>query len=310
MFQELCFIERDDDGYIKLDSYLYEKYNRISIKNNPSIEIIDNLYIIEINNQKYYFKTCKKEDAIKEILADKMLEYIGFDHANYDLACINGEYGVISRNFKKDEYRYLSGDELIAQYYYAIDKDADSDNLCYDKYNNMTDIWDMLEVKYEYHPNKENIVKNIMYGLNEKFIFDIITCQRDGASYNWMIEENDMYARLAPIYDNETMLDGLSYDENKNTNIKVEEFNDERTEYRNLDELRKYLNYSSDYFVEQFKTAFNSLSPKNIKWLLITIEFNLNIKIDHKIKESILSRYNYNYQMINNVLNEELAKKR
>ena len=53
-----------------------------------------------------------------------------------------------------------------------------------------------------------------------------------------------------------------------------------------------------------------SLTPANIKWMLITIESELRIKIPHKIKESILARYTYNYNQIEKILEEELSKKR
>ena len=55
---------------------------------------------------------------------------------------------------------------------------------------------------------------------------------------------------------------------------------------------------------------FKSLTPANIKWMLITIESELRIKISHKIKESILARYTYNYNQIEKILEEELSKKR
>lgn len=308
MLKKLDFIERNNEGFIKLDDYLYEKYNDISIKRNKDIKEEGHCYIITIENTKYYFKSCIAEESYKELLADKMLEYLGIDHACYDLACINGEYGVISQDFKDPNYNYMSGDDLIYEYY--NENKLGKKEFDFDKYNNLTDIWNLLEIRYNLYPNKEKIVKSILYNLNEKFMFDIITCQWDGASYNWMIAENNTYAKLAPIYDNQKMLDGLDYDKSKNSNIKVDEFNPSRTEYDNLVELKKYLNYSSEEFRQVFINMFKSLTPTNIKWMLITIESELRIKIPHKIKESILARYTYNYNQIEKVLEEELSKKR
>lgn len=308
MLKKLDFIERNNEGFIKLDDYLYEKYNDVSLKRNKDIKEDGHSYIITIENTIYYFKSCLTEESYKELLADKMLEYLGIDHACYDLACINGEYGVISQNFKDSNYNYISGDDLIYEYY--NENNLDKKEFDFDKYNNLTDIWNLLEIRYNCYPNKEKIVKSIMYNLNEKFMFDIITCQWDGASYNWMIAENSTYAKLAPVYDNQKMLDGLDYDKSKNLNIKVDEFNPARTEYDNLVELRRYLNYSSEEFRQLFINMFKSLTPTNIKWMIITIESELRIKIPHKIKESILARYTYNYNQIEKVLEEELSKKR
>jgi hypothetical protein len=257
---------------------------------------------------------CSKEEAIKEILASKMLEYVGYDHACYDLAYINGMYGVLTRDFKKDYCNYISGDELIYQYCDTIDKDVNKENLDYERFNNLSDIWDMLEAKYLYHPNKDAIIKEIMYKLAEKFMFDILIDQWDGASYNWMIEETDTYATLAPLYDHQKMLGNDNElnelgDKNKR-NIKVEEFSKEREKYDKKEEIRKYLNYSSDYFKEEFENLMRSLTPNNIKWLLITIESELGYKIDSKIKNSIVSGYDYNYNQLQNILNEELNIKK
>ena len=248
-----------------------------------------------IVNTMYYFKSCLTEESYKELLADKMLEYLGIEHACYDLACINGEYGVISQNFKDLNYNYISGDDLIYEYY--NESNLDKKEFDFDRYNNLTDIWNLLEIRYNCYPNKEKIVKSI-------------TCQWDGASYNWMIAENSTYAKFAPIYDNQKMLDGLDFDKSKNSNIKVDEFNPSRTEYDNLVEIKKYLNYSSEEFRQVFINMFKTLNPANIKWMLITIESELRIKIPHKIKESILARYTYNYNQIEKVLEEELSKKR
>ena len=105
MIKGLNFIERNLDGYIDLDSYLLEKYGSVTIKNNSDIKRDSNIIMITINNDIYYFKPCSNEEIFKEMLADKMLEYLGIEHACYDLACINGEYGVISQkpySFKSD----------------------------------------------------------------------------------------------------------------------------------------------------------------------------------------------------------------
>lgn len=309
MIKDLDFIRKTLEGYLDLDSYLVEKYGSVSIKNNPDIEENEGLKIITINGNKYYFKPCSKEESVKEILCSSMLDYVGIDHAVYNLCALNGEYGIISKNFKDINYDYITGDELIYEYY-NNNANTSQEKFDFDKHNNLIDIWNLLEIRYNYYPNKEAIVRNIMRGINEKFIFDIITCQWDGASYNWMIAENSTYAKFAPIYDNQKMLDGLDYDSLKNKNIKVENFDSSRENYDNLEELRKYLNYSSEEFRNIFLNMFKSLNPNNVKWIIISIENELGIKFEHKIKESIISRYNYNYQNIQRVLEEELIKKR
>lgn len=311
MFNELDFIFRKN-GYLDFDSYLFETYNNVDVK-NILLEKNDDALWIEINGKEYMFKNCTKKEAIKEILAAEMLEYVGIEHASYDLACINGEYGVITRNLKKDYCNYISGDDLIATYYEFIDPDVIKDKDDYDnRFNNLEDIWDMLEIKYYSHPNKKNMVKEIMHGLTEKFMFDILTCQWDGAPYNWIIEESADYAKLFPIHDNEKMLDGLNTGYDFISNLKVEEDYDKhkRTKYKYFDEAKKFLQYSDSRFVDEFKNLLETLTPNNIRYLLIGIENKIGGKIDFKIKNEIISMYEYLYNKLIGILQEELSIKR
>ena len=325
MFSELSFILRKN-GYLDFDSYLMEEYNDVSIKNillNKSEK--ESTYWFKIKGNKYMFKPCPKKEAIKELLASEMLEYVGYEHASYDLACINGEYGVITRNLKKDYCHYISGDELIQTYYEFIDANVDKSKDGYeDRFNNLSDIWDMLEIKYYSHPNKNNIIKEIMNGLVEKFMFDILICQWDGASYNWIIEETNNYAKLFPIHDNEKMLNGLNVSiefnkdkDMKNTsdiigNLKVEEDlgTKKRSSYEYLTEIKKLLNYSDQRFVEEFINLLDSLTPNNIRYMIIGIESKIGEKIDYKIKNEIISMYEYIHTKLRDILKEELSIKR
>lgn len=314
MFRELDFIDRKN-GYIDLDSYLLEKYGTVNIKQIAKTQDIiedGNFYWLTINNQKYMFKSCTEEEGIKEILASEMLNYVGYDHAEYDLASINGEFGVITRNLKKDYYRYYSGEQLISDYHEYIDDSIDTKNDYYEsRFNNLSDIWDMLELKYNSYPNKNSIIKKIMDKLVEKFMFDILICQWDGASYNWIIEESENNATLFPLHDHQKMLDGLNLERTINSNIKVEEFDvDQRKSYDNIQELKKFLNYSSEYYLDEFKRLLISLTPNNIKFLLIGIENNLSYKISTKIKNIILYRYGYVHESLVKVLEEEQSIKR
>ena len=313
MFNELDFIVRKN-GYLDFDSYLFETYSEVSVKNILLEKEKDgSIFWIEVLGNKYMFKPCTKKEAVKELLAAEMLEYVGYDHAEYDLACINGEYGVITRNLKKDYCSYISGDELIQTYYEYIDADADKQVMQFEnRFNNLEDIWNMLEIKYDKHPNKRNMIKNIMNGLCEKFMFDLLTCQWDGAAYNWMIEEQDNYAKLFPIHDNEKMLDGINQAYEFNENIKVEEEIDshKRTKYNYFKEIKKFLNYSDERFVSEFKNLMNALTPENVRYLFVGIENKIDEKIEFKIKNEILSLYEYMHNALSEILEEELSIKR
>ncbi len=302
-----------NNGYIDLDSYFLEKYNCMNVyklEKMGVVEIINDVnFWFSIGNQRYMFKMCSsKDEEIKELLASEMLETVGYDHATYDLALFNGMYGVITKDFKKDYCNYYSGDDLIENYHRYLDEEP-TDKIDYAKYNNLESIWDLLEIKYRNNPNKKNIIKNILYKLSEKYLFDILINQCDGASYNWLVEETEDYATLAPIFDNQKMLNGLHTNSEKNLNIRTDVFN-ENEEYSNISELQKFLNYSSSYFQDEFERLMNYLNPLEVKRMFINLEYKLNFKIDNKIKDSIYSQYVFNYNMLQNELNNFKPLKR
>ena len=96
------------DGYIDLDLLLKEDFEEL--KNQGIIEDLTQffkLYKINVNQKSYFFKQCGYQDAITELIVNEMLDYAEITNIKYDLACINGAYGVISESFEKDGYNIL-----------------------------------------------------------------------------------------------------------------------------------------------------------------------------------------------------------
>lgn len=311
MFREFDKIEiQRKNGYLDFDSYLKQAYGRKSIqpildKKRTSKE--GNCWI-NILNQTYMFKPCDKEEVLKELLAAEMLEYIGIEHAQYDMAYMHGTYGVITKDLKKENCCYVTGTKLIEDYCSYIDPKVDKDNINYSRFNNLEDIWTMLELKYFAYPNKRYMIKNVVEKICEKFIFDILCCQWDGADYNWIIEESQNSVTLFPLYDHSKMLDGLDLKIAKNENIMVEQM--DRKTYDNVEELKKFFGYSNEHFQDLFLNMFEALDPDNIRRFMIAIEREIQYKFEDKLKLSILSRYSYNYQRIKKMLEEEFSIKR
>lgn len=308
MFSDFRDIERQN-GYLDLDQYFLDTYNEMNLKILIRRGIVkeNNYKLYEFKTEKanYYFKLSTHEEAIKELLANKMLDFVGYEHVDYDMAKFNGMYGVITKDFKKENCEYYSGDNLIEENYRYIDPKAKKIN--YLKYNNLEAIWDLLEVKYGQNPNKKNIIKNVMQKISEKFLFDIIINQSDGDSHNWMIEENESFTTLAPIYDNQKMLKSEEINDEYNTNIKVNETDEE---YNNKKQLELFLSYSSSYFRHEFERLMNYLTPGSVKYMFNDIEALIDFKIDNKIKNRILSLYACNYNELLNILANENTIKR
>ncbi len=92
------------DGFVDLETLLQkniEELTKQGIVQEVSISSKKLKFIIKFNNSQYYFKECSYQEAITELLVNEMLDKIGMPNIKYDLAYINGHYGVISNDFKK-----------------------------------------------------------------------------------------------------------------------------------------------------------------------------------------------------------------
>ena len=108
------------------------------------------------------------------------------------------------------------------------------------------------------------------------------------------------------------MLDGLNQPYEFNSNLKVEENYDthKRTKNNYNEEIKKFLNYSDERVVNEFRNLLKSLTPNNIRYMLIGIENKIGDKIDFKLKNEIISMYEYLHNKLSDILEEELSIKR
>lgn len=304
------------NGFLDLDNYFLENYKLNIIKNlveNKIVEEIDEKYFwFTMDDDKYMFKECyMKEECYIELISMKMLQRIGYDCAFYDLAKFNGMEGVITKDFKKQGHTYISGSTLIDEYY----TEEISDNI-YDRiyalkkkmreHNNLEDIWNILEKRYSSYPNKREIIENIMNEMIKRFLFYILTKQWDNAAHNWIVDETDTTATLAPIFDNQKMLGLASVKKDKPVSLKVDEFN----KNDNVTELKKLFKQSGDEVFEEFKRIYEILTPEALNEIITEIENETGYSIDSNITSEIISDYTSNYNDLGVIFEEELSSKR
>lgn len=194
------------EGFIKVDEILEEigvdTTSLNTILNSQLITKEANIFSIVFSffyqNQKYYYKCGPFASSYNELVCKELAKDYGYPYVDYDLATIKDKKGVISKNFKKENANYITGEELLSDFY--------KDEPFIDRHNNLEDIWDALEYRYRNHPNKRQIVEYLMERIVGIFIFDIIICQNDRHPSNWGIEESENKIDIMPLYDNEKCL--------------------------------------------------------------------------------------------------------
>lgn len=228
------------------------------------------------NDKIYYFKN---EGAwFIELLADKIANFFGIPVVEHKKASFNGFNGVISEDFHQEGYNYLSGEELIKEYfsnhpeiakeYETINKNALSE---YENQNsnNFEILWWALEERYKNYPNSEKLVQKLMEQLVSLYEFQIITGQVDMHSSNYQIEETGEDANLAPLFDN-----AMSF-MNKPVMVLSLEKEDNCTLVK--DSIRKYFTIITNEQREMFIDKVNALSLDVLNGMMSEIINNLNL---------------------------------
>lgn len=257
-------------------------------KNNTQL-----VFSFRYNNTTYYFKyDALIENGIpmiypyNELLAYYVAKDMNLPCVCYDLATIGGLKGVISKDFKESKAQYISGKEILLFNYgknYFVN-------------NNLLDSWVALEEYYRFNPNKQSIVKTIVYELIKLFIFDIFLGQTDRHYFNWGIVEYDNgEVHLQPICDNYRILIGSA------NNIDVEYQIDSDT-FSVKDNIYKFLRESDKEFSDLFASFLWVISPENIDRIINLIELETNNPMPENVKNFYKIRLKEYYNYFNELL--------
>lgn len=295
------------NGYLNIDGYFIKKYKR-KYPEELIKRINDTHYIIDIDGEKYYFKKIK--NPYTELVAYEVAVFLGIPATEYDLAYFQSMYGVISKDFQKENCHYVSGQDILFQYLKNI-WDLEKMGLVSNEYNQFPDkapfsfninnleiIWQAIEYRYK-RLNVEIDIKSIMDSLILYFTFNILTLQCDGMSQNWMLEESGDNVSLVPIFDNEKCFLLNEKLRVPNTNLATN-FNDiGKGNYKILDE---FLKISSEEYNRLFQEKFNMLTLEVFCGLLDKVETKINTPIPENIKKEYIKLFIYNRQNVEEVL--------
>lgn len=309
------------NGFLDLDSY----YKEIEKTNNW--DYLD-LYIkgfirtpfdrkdhkwLKINGIDYYFK--ETDYPYTEMLAYELACVLGINAVSYDIAIFNDRIGTISKSYRKNDCKYVSGTKILMEYL------NDENNLPYlcamgfdeesikgirnnvhiaKELSNLEVIWQAIEYRYK----KRNIdadIETIMEDLVNQFMFNIIAMQNDGFPENWELEESANGVSVVPIFDNEQCFRIKRWFINP-TNMLSTNFNDAKKDNHFM--LEEFFRVSSDEYRKLFIEKYNLISIEVFESLIKRVEDKIGVSIPEIEKLNYINMFKYNKDLIDKVLSK------
>ncbi len=266
---------RDDDGFIDISKFRVERLANYR-----------HVYTLNTNNKLYYFKWVDSiSDIYNELIAEEIANDYGINHIHYDLAVYNGNIGVISENFLKEN-------ETYTPIYNILEKVFPNDKI---NHNNLTDLWDTFEITF----NNQELTAKLIDQIVNMFIFDILIANNDRHDENYGIITGPNSINISPVYDNSCMLSGISLYEDE-YGIKVD-IDDKNT-------IKDFLNISSSEYTELLKNKLWIINEENINKVFDRVEKRINRKIEEEFKEKIKKRFSFQYDRLSNILDNHIKK--
>lgn len=287
------------EGFIDVNKMLKDNIascdeNELNILNYKGAFNTKINFSFNYDNEEYFYKYKYNSIAYNELVACELLEDFKLPHIEYDLAIFNGCKGVMSKNYKDNYSSYISGEDILNDFW--------KDDLYVEQHNNLDDIWDALEYRYRNHENKRKIISDLMNKIVKLYLFDIIACQSDRHSLNWEIKENSNEIDLAPIYDNERILSTSG----KNSFIAI-------TIDQNFNEvifksIKNFEKVSAEDYIKLIKDNLWIISTGNLISIFERIENKTGYPMPNEYKNYYLSEYQNHRKRLENILNNSNVK--
>ena len=282
------------DGYINLDEILNSmgvdttSFDTI-ISSGLVEEIAEDVYSFTYNNEKYYYKYSQIFSPYSELIGECLLDDLNIPHVSYDLATLCGRNGVVSKDFTKDNAKYVSGLEILENY-------TNTRGVQISIFNNLEDIWNALDLYFKDNRNKDEIVAKLMNNITDLFMFDMLVSNNDRNVTNWGIEIDGDNINLSKIYDNQRI--GYNYKNNPVLDMNVSKENDDSL-YENLE---YFLNISDSSYREKLNGMMWIISEENILDVFRRIELKTDTKMPDTVKNSYLDFFNKHRDKITEVV--------
>lgn len=308
------------DGFLDLNKYFNQSYHELV---NDGILRYDNSFLqyfdengkksnhwITINNEDYYLKRSNYWE--QEIVTEEFFKLLGVESLHYDVAILDNEIYIISKDYRKPKGQYVTGREILECFYVEVKKEEKS--FFKDNYglrlnarkekassllNNLEDIWLSLAYRYRNNPDKEKIIYEIVNELKMRFLVrGILLIDGDYHANNWVVEETDK-VKLVPNFDSESTLMtdiyGLPFGASK------ENVNDSA-----YSQLEYYLSISDNDNVSLFIELYDNASPELLQKAISKVEQERGIIISKKI--IFIENYTRNYENLKPLVNKYRGK--
>lgn len=318
------------NGYLDLDNYFINKLNRDYIDEedlfvNGLIElemsgVSNKFWILSSEGEKialFKEQALYSDESYAELFAEEIAIVLNIPTAHYDLAKFNGNKGVISYNFIKQYNEYYSGFDIVSDFYeqklendeelsklYNIDYYNDTIDDVVDKLNNLEDVWFILEERFKNNPSKQYIVKDIVNGLVNRLIFDILTINIDRHVDNWAIIDDT----TAPLFDNSRILNMHKnvLTENLSNDVTLEDkellFTVDNEHIRKpLEVLEHFLKISSSEYKDMVIDKVNNLQ-QNIEIIPEKIESRTENEMPKYLKTYFINSMHEHLGKVNEVI--------
>ncbi len=298
-----------NEGFINIDEILglpfitsFEELLE-NLKNNKNVNIIKNsnnpdrgvqlVFSFKYKEEEYFYKYDYAREPFKvspynELVAGEIAEDLFIPHVDYDLAVVGGFKGAISKNFRRNNVKYLSGKEFLSNNH-PLGSQEETSTL-----NNLEDIRIALEECYGRNPDYQNKVTEFMKKVVNMFIFDLLTGQTDrGYSNWWVVEYPDGKLDLQPLFDNMRILvlhHYLATERYPEVSKLLLRFNRDISRFFE-DNLEAFLEYSDEEYVNLFYNSLWVISQENIQKIFTRIEKKCGYPMPEKLKQFYLKEF-------------------
>ena len=250
----------------------------------PNFKGSHTIYNFKMDNDTYYFKEVPNRELVMEMISKSIAFLLGIPYLKASIAILNDKYGLLSKSYLKDDDKSYSLHNLMQNYFYGNNNDELLDYRKLASLNNLEDIWFALEDRYE----DKNIVKNLMHGITNIFMFDLLVGESDRTLRNIEIIESYNTVTLAPLYDTSSIL------ADKSTALGVDEDDYLKND---LDKLDKFIENSDTSYKEKFYSYLNTLDSIGIEKIIEEAERENDFIIDNNLKNEIITKFNSRINM-------------
>ena len=246
----------------------------------PNFKGSHDIYNFKIDNNTYYFKEAPNRELVMELISKSIAFILGIPYLDESIAILNDKYGLLSKSYLKDGDKSYNLQSLMQNYFY--ENNDEEELLDYKKLaslNNLEDIWFALEDRYE----DNDIVKKLMEGITNIFMFDLLLKESDRTLKNIEIIENGTDIKLAPLYDTSSIFSDT------NTKLGIDE---EDYLKNDIDKLNKFLEYSDNSSKEKFYSYLETLDSIGIEKIIEETEKENNLIISNDLKGELIAKFN------------------